>query len=209
MYFSADSDAFTQVTRSVSIVTGWTLEQSAEAVLSGELGTAADKLRQIPIRFNYKASPSLDDIENSLKSYEEVYGTYPEFVVVDNITNVRTDNDDGDPFSGLESLMDYLHDMARETEAHVTGLHHVTGPFNDSDKPVPLSGVKGQIARVPELVMTLHKRLGDDVNPDVLCVSTVKNRGGKADPSGYNFAELEFDGSRMRIADYTNEENWT
>jgi hypothetical protein len=201
MYFSADSDAFTQLSRSLSILTGWGMDETTGMVRSGELGDAKEEFADIPIRFNYSASPDLGQIETSLRSYEEVYGDYPALVIIDNITNVRTggENDD-DPFSGLEALMDYLHDMARSTGACVVGLHHVTGGYNDADRPIPLSGVKGQIARVPEMVLTLHKRV-NDFGPDLLCVSTVKNRAGRADPSGSQFVELEFTGSTMQIKD--------
>ncbi|WP_231951549.1 DnaB-like helicase C-terminal domain-containing protein [Nocardia terpenica] len=204
LYFSADSDAFTQATRSVSILTGWPLEKAAQAVRGDQLGDAASVFRGIPIRFNYEASPNLDNIENTIRAYEEVYGTFPELIVIDNVTNVRSGGDgDDDPFSGLESLMDYLHDMGRQTGACVIGLHHVTGSYNDADKAIPLSGVKGQITRVPEMVLTLHRRISDaDYGVDTLYVSTVKNRGGKSDPSGADAAELEFVGDSMQIRDF-------
>jgi len=201
LYFSADSDAFTQLSRSASILAGWSLEKSAAAVRDDDLGSVEEEFADIPIRFNYSASPSLDQIEMSMRSYEEVYGDYPALVVVDNITNVRAGTEDDDPFAGLESLMDYLHDMARQTSACVVGLHHVTGTYNDADKPIPLSGVKGQITRVPELVLTMH-RVAQEFGPDSLRVSTVKNRFGKADPSGLDFADLEFIGDSMTIRDY-------
>lgn len=201
LYFSADSDAFTQLSRSLSILTGWNMEKTTKMVRDGDLGEAADVFTDIPIRFNYAASPTPDQIELSMRAYAEVYGFHPALVVIDNITNVRTggDNDD-DPFSGLEALMDYLHGMARDTSACVIGLHHVTGPFNDADKPIPLSGVKGQISRVPEMVLTLHKE-SDEFGPDLLNVSTVKNRAGRADPSGSDFIQLEFLGDTMQIKD--------
>lgn len=202
LYFSADSDAFTQLSRSVSILSGVSLEKSTRAVREARLGDVADELDELPIRFNYKASPSLDVIEESLEAYNALYEDYPALIVVDNITNVRTDSGDGDdPFSGLEALMDYLHEMARETGSCVIGLHHVTGPHNDGDKPIPLSGIKGQIGRVPELILTLH-RVSEGFGPDALNVSTVKNRGGKSDASGYDFASLEFVGETMQIRDF-------
>ncbi|MBM7771946.1 hypothetical protein JOD54_002150 [Actinokineospora baliensis] len=203
MYFSADSDAFEQLKRCISIKTGWTQERSAAVILEDRLDEVRKHLTGLPIRMHYSASPTLDVIEGQLEAYEEVYGEYPDLIIVDNVTNVRLDrpNGDDDPFAGLESLMDYLHTMARETEACVVGLHHVTGPFNDSAKPIPLSGVKGQITRVPETVLTLFRKPGDDFNPDALCVSTVKNRGGKADPSGQTYVELDFDGATMNIRD--------
>jgi hypothetical protein len=202
LYFSADSDPFTQLTRSLSILSGWSLEKATRAVRAAELGSYGDELDDIPIRFNYKASPSLDVIEESLAAYDALYEDFPALIVVDNITNVRTDAGDGDdPFSGLEALMDYLHTMARETGSCVIGLHHVTGPHNDGDKPIPLSGIKGQIGRVPELILTLH-RVSDGFSSDSLNVSTVKNRGGKSDPSGQDFASLEFVGETMSISDF-------
>lgn len=203
LYFSADSDAFTQLTRMLSIFNGWTMERSAEVVRDEDLGDVAEAFNDLPIRFKYEASPNLDQIESSMMAYEEVYGDFPALVVVDNITNVRLDtgSDDDDPFSGLEGMMDYLHDMARQTGACVVGLHHVTGPHNDGAKPIPLSGIKGQIGRVPELVLTLH-RPQQEFGDAPLNVSTVKNRSGKADASGYDFVSLRFDGDRMQIRDF-------
>lgn len=203
LYFSADSDAFVQLTRAISIKTGWTMERAANAVREDKLVDIVDKLTGIPLRFNYSASPSIDDIERSMEAYEEVYGDYPALVVIDNITNVfgKSSNGEEDPFSGLESLMEYLNTMARNTEACVVGLHHVTGEYNDADKPIPLSGLKGQIGRVPAMVLTLHKRVGQIPGTDIMCVSTVKNRGGRADPTGSEFARLEFTGSTMKISD--------
>lgn len=202
LYFSADSDSFTQLSRMLSIELGWTLEKSASVVREGVIGDEAEAiLGDIPIRFIYNASPSLDQIEDSMLAYEQGYGDYPLLVVVDNITNVRSGGDnDGDPFAGLESLMDYLHTMARNTSACVIGLHHVTGTYNDADKPIPLSGVKGQITRVPELILTMH-RVVETFGVDSLRVSTVKNRGGKSDPSGQDFVCLDFVGDTMQIRD--------
>lgn len=202
LYFSADSDAFTQVSRSVSILTGWGLERSSALVRAGDLNGATEKLEGLPIRFKYEASPTLSQIESSMLAYEEVYGDYPALVVVDNVTNVQAGGaNDEDPFSGLEPLMDYLHTMARNTGACVVGLHHVTGIYNDGDKPIPLSGIKGQIGRVPELILTLHRH--DHYGKVSLRVSTVKNRSGKADPSGMSWVALDFDGDTMTIKDQT------
>ena len=138
-----------------------------------------------------------------MAAYEEVYGDYPALTIVDNITNVRSGGlNDEDPFAGLEVTLEYLHDMARQTGSCVVVLHHVTGPFNDSDKPIPLSGVKGQIGRVPELILTMH-RVPSQYGTDVLNVSIVKNRGGVQDPSGRDFVSLDFDGAMMQIKDQT------
>lgn len=199
LYFSADSDAFTQASRIEAILTGCSLSQASVNVRAQQLSPLAD---EIPILFKYDASPSLQMLEDPLEAFAQKYGDYPSVVVIDNITNVRVDGgDDDDPFSGLEGLMDYLHDMARKTSALVIGLHHVTGPYNNGDKPIPLSGIKGQIGRVPEMVLTLH-RVSPEFGPEKLCVSTVKNRAGRADPTGFDCVELEFVGDSMTIRDF-------
>lgn len=204
-YQSCDSNPFTQLTRSISVLTGRTLEESDKLVRGPGLRSVEPALGGIPIRFNFDPSPGFSELESTLASYEEVYGEFPSMIVIDNITNMRSGSEanNDDPFGGLEASCDYFHDLARTTQACVIGLHHVTGAYNDADKPIPLSGVKGQIGRVPEMILTLHKRLGDDFgNPDTLCVSAVKNRGAKADASGQDYAELKFIGEKMQIRDY-------
>lgn len=201
LYFSADSDAFTQLSRMVSIQTEWPLAKSQRVVRDGDIEEVAGDL-DLPIRFSYHSQPTTKQIALIMEAYAEVYESYPELVVVDNITNVRCGGaNEDDPFAGLEVLLEFLHTLARETGACVIGLHHVTGPYNNADQPIPLSGVKGQIARIPEMVLTLHRDDSFGAIPS-LRVSTVKNRNGKADPSGKDYAELEFSGDNMQIKDF-------
>lgn len=202
LYMSADSDAFTQVSRSFSIHTGLTMDETekyarGEPVLPSTLEKAKD-LNSIPIRFNFLAAPKLSNIERSMEAFDELYGEYPALTVVDNITNVRNGTEDNaeNPFGGLEVFLDYANEMARETQSCVIGLHHVNGPYNDQNKPIPMSGVKGQIGRVPQMVLTLFRS-----GPGSVGVSPVKLRGAKFDPSGEYYTELDFDGSTMTFKD--------
>jgi DnaB-like helicase C terminal domain len=202
LYMSADSDAYTQVSRAFSINTGLMMDETekyarGEPVLPSTLERARE-LNQIPIRFNFLASPSLANIEKSMSAFDELYGEYPALTVVDNITNVRNGTEDNaeNPFGGLEMFLDYANEMARETQSCVIGLHHVNGPYNDQNRPIPMSGVKGQIGRVPQMILTLFKS-----GPGSVGVSPVKNRGAKFDPSGEWYAELDFDGATMTFRD--------
>jgi len=200
LYISADSDAFTQITRMASILTGWPMSKSKEAVLTEDMGESVDLLEQTPIRFVYDASPTLDTIEDNLQAYLQTYGTYPSVLVVDNITNIVLDGSE-EAQAGLEGLMDYLHALARNTGACVIGLHHVKGDYNDGNKPIPLGGIKEQIGRVPELILTLY-RIPNEFGPDTLFVCAVKARAGVSDSTGVDAAELEFDGATMSIRDF-------
>jgi len=202
MIFSADSDAFTQMTRAISMITGLPLAKTTEMVLEDTIpAEIVEQLTSVPLRIDYESSPSSDDIEEILEAYWELFGEYPTLIVIDNITNVEgVGGEDTDYSAGLEGLMDYLHGMARETAACVIGLHHVKGEYNNGDKPIPLNGIKGQIGRVPEMILTLHKRPMDD-QTSILCISKVKVRGGQPDPTGMTWAELEFIGNKMSFKD--------
>jgi hypothetical protein len=173
------------------------MEESTRAVMNNSIDEYIPLMNEKPVRFNYRASPTLKDVENSLKSYFELHHQYPHQIILDNITNIQSGGDNAEnPFAGLEGLMDWAMDMARTTQANVVGLHHVTGPNNDGNAPIPMSGVKGQITRVPSMVLTLFKP-----DSDTLGVSAVKNRTGKADPSGQNYVELGWNGDHMSITD--------
>lgn len=208
LYFSADSDAFIQLSRALSVLGGLNMRESGDLVLNDNIGRIQDIIGDSPVRFSYNPSPTLTHIERQLQAYEELYGDYPELVVIDNALDVVMEGSDEDQSQSLDALMAWLHDMARTTEACVIVLHHVTGPYNDANQPIPLSGVKGQIGRVPELILTLHKEVGEYGYEDLLKVSTVKNRGQKADPSGQDFAELTFDGYHMQIKDPEVSDPW-
>ena len=201
LYFSADSDAYVQLSRSLSILGGLDMRESSELALTGPDERIASIVGDVPVRFDYNPSPTLSSITTQVHAYEELYGDYPELIVVDNALDVVMDGSDEDQAQSLDALMAWLHELARTTEACVVVLHHVTGPYNDANQPIPLSGVKGQIGRVPELILTLHKSLGGYGESDEIRVSTVKNRGNKADPSGTTFIPLRFDGFRMSIQD--------
>lgn len=204
LMYSADSDAFTQLSRSIANLSDMKVSTAAEMILEGRItDDIKEDLRRIPLLIDYDSSPTPFDIEEILLAYYELCNEFPKLVVVDNITNVVTESRDGsDPFSGLEALMDYLHDMARVTSACVLGLHHVKGEHASGMKPIPIDGVKGQIHRVPEVVLTMFKKPLED-GRWILCVSPVKNRGGKADPTGETYVELEFIGETMKVIDMT------
>lgn len=202
LYMSADSDAYTQVSRSFSIHTGLEMAETEKYARGADVRPRtlemAQDLKALPIRFNFLAAPTLGNIERSMEAFDELYGEYPALTVVDNITNVRNGTEDNaeNPFGGLEVFLDYANEMARETQSCVIGLHHVNGPYNDQNRPIPMSGVKGQIGRVPQMILTLFKS-----GPGTVGVSPVKNRGAKFDASGEWYTELDFDGSTMTFSD--------
>lgn len=200
LYFSADAEEVDQTIRMICIAYGVTRDEAEHAILFDGLGKFSGRLAEMSFRMDYNSGPTIDDIDRKLKAFEEVYGEWPEMVVVDNLTNVQFEREEAgdDPFKGLEPLLEYLDRLAKSTGSHVTSLSHVGGEYNDGNKPIPMSGVKGQITRIPKMVLSA-RRVEDEGQPDLLLVSPVKNRFGNPDPSGRNPAHLLFDGPRMSI----------
>lgn len=202
LYFSADSDSYTQEARMLSVATGRTMADS-ERIVRGDDRGYHQVFEPLPIRWSFDASPTTDVLDEEVSAFREVFGDCPDLIIVDNISNVRAEILEESATAGLDAVAEHLHTMARETGSCVLGLHHVTAAYNDGDKGIPLSGVKSQVTDKPELVLTLAKKPADEWSPvDTLMVAPVKNRAGKADPSGKTFARLAFDGERMQIGDF-------
>ncbi|MFF8629667.1 AAA family ATPase [Streptomyces werraensis] len=204
LYFSADSNAATQLTRATALLTGENVRDVKRKLLSDDFGDyLVDLSKRWWIRFDYNARPTLADIELNLRAYFEVFGMFPHLIVVDNITNVSGDNPAGDAESftfGLEAMCEYMSDMARVTGAHVLSLHHVTGEHSDGLSPIPLSGVKGKIGRVPNVIITLFKEI-DGMDGRIIHASPVKNREGFEDSSGQTYSSYAFNSTNMRLED--------
>lgn len=199
LYFSADSDSFTQHGRMIAIATGRTLKEAFQVIRDE---TPIPEIDRLPVQWSFDASPTIEAIEDEVAAYTEVYGMTPDLIVVDNISNVRAEVAEDSATGALDSVMEHLHVMSRRMGSCVVGLHHVTSTYNNGDKCIPLNGVKSQVTDKPELVFTLAKKPADEWNSmDTLMVAPVKNRAGKPDPSGNSAINLAFDGERMQIGD--------
>lgn len=201
LYFSADSSSATQVSRATAMLTGEDSKKVKNALTEGDFSEYEAALgKRWWTRFNFSARPTQKEIEIHLLCYLEIYGCTPHLLVVDNITNVDVGQvGDAESFTfSLEGLCEYLADMARETAAHVLGLHHVVGEYSDGLIPIPLSGVKGKVHRVPALILTIHKE-DDGMGGRILNVSPVKNREDFEDSSGKTFASLRLNRANLRL----------
>lgn len=201
-YVSADTDAATTYMRAASMLTGETtyeVERKIEARNTREIDIRMGMLKHL--RFSFESPIFLNDFEEDMHMYGHVYGRWPELVVVDNIRNME--GDDGDAANQDARSCDYLHDFAHKTGASVVGLHHVVGAYDDGTTPVPQSGLINKISKVPEMILTLYR--SEDVGTTghgALFVCPVKNRTGKADPSGNWSIPLRYEPARMSLNDW-------
>ncbi|WP_433224443.1 AAA family ATPase [Microtetraspora malaysiensis] len=196
LYFSADSDAAIQYERAAAMLTGRTVHEIAAMVESGDTRYVDSKLASLrKLRWCFESSPSIDDIQNHVWCWAYVYGEWPELIIVDNVGDVSPDTEEGGHIA-LESVMDYLVDLGRKTGAHVMGLHHLTGEYDDGASPPPLSALKGKISKKPSLSLNLFRQ-----GEGRLGVVVGKNRTGKPDAAGQYRLALNVDLARMQVTD--------
>lgn len=204
LYFSADQDAWTSITRLGGILTGQTINAVAAAI--AEDGPAAeyynDQLDESSLHFVFDSNPSLADIAAELDAYVDTWDEWPELIVIDNLVNIEASGEHQDDMF----IMSELHGLARRTGAHVCVLAHMKeGGIKDPKMPPPKKDLYNQTQRYPDLIFSiaLDSETGD------FRVAIVKTREGKADPQannsvvlGSDFTRCQFFGSPRRTSSW-------
>ena len=197
LFFSADTDVATVMLRATAHVSGHT-QQTVEKQMSFNPNAYSDNLEDIShIQWVFDSSPNLDDIEDEIKAYIELYGIAPQLIVVDNLMNVVAESDN--EWAGLRQIMMELHDMARTTEACVLVLHHVSEQteYGNMSDPPHRRAIHGKVSQLPALILTL----GYDPINNNLRVAAVKNRFGKHQADGKDAVPLFVNFASCQIRD--------
>jgi predicted ATP-dependent serine protease len=195
LYISADTDAYTTSLRAAAMVTGHKVDTVEEAFANGDgKEFYMEELSAIShVRFDFSPSPTLDEIDLSIRAYGEAYGEYPHMIIVDNAMNVVSMHHD--EWSGLREIAKAMHHIARETGAAVILLHHTSENEGKPDMPPSRKAIQGKIAQLPEMILTvaLLPWSGE------FKVAAVKNRFAKHSASGDSYITLWADASRMAL----------
>lgn len=195
LYFSADMDAHTAVTRLAALLTGFTVEEVSTALSGPGFGYFEDALQDSNIQFCFDSGPTLDDIADEIKAYVELWDAYPEVIVIDNAMNVEAEM--GEEHAGLRFVFKETHRMARETGAGIIVLHHTreeASPF----LPQQRASIQGKVAQLPERILTVAL----DTSQNKFLFAPVKNRGGKQDATGGTTFPLNAIPERATFAPY-------
>ena len=195
-YASMDSDAATVWHRSAAMATGYSMPDVERLSHEGGMEMLDAKVREATshIRWGFKSSMTMDDLVDELESYAYTYGSWPAVLAVDNISNL-TSGMDGE-FEDLQEVSFALNDIARDTGAAVIALHHVGAEFEQAGRAIPMSGIRGRISKTPQTILTLHR-----ANDQELKISVVKQRSGRADPSGTWGIHLRASFEHMQFVD--------
>ena len=186
LFFSADTDVATVMMRTAAHISGHnqTLVEENLTKNSKYYDDKFDKVKNI--QWVFDSSPSLDDIELEIKAYIELYGIPPELIIIDNLMNVVAESDN--EWAGLRAIMVDLHDMARQTEACVMVLHHVSeqSEYGSTTEPPARRSIHGKVSQLPAMILTL----GYEPVQNLLRVAAVKNRFGKHTADGKDYISL-------------------
>ena len=196
LYFSADTNAHTMAMRLLAMKAKIT-QQTAELMLKTEPTRAAEYLREFSgMYWSFEPSPTLKDLDEEVSAFETMWGRSPTLIVVDNLMDIAIDGHE--EFAGMRQVMKELKYLARDTNAAVLVLHH-TQEGAAGYPCQPRSALQGKVAQIPAMVLTVGQMVqGADT---YLCVASVKNRYGKADPTGSTYLSLSFDPASMYLED--------
>lgn len=193
LYVSADTNAHTMAMRLYSMITGLSQSES-ETVISQNPDVAKEALAKAShIYWSFDSNPGIGDIEEEVDAMEEVLGEPPTLIVVDNLMDISMDG--GEEFGGMRNALKEFKYLARDTNACILVLHHTKEGYNGNPCQ-PRAAVQGMVNQLPALILTL----GQSDN-GTLGVAAVKNRYGKADPSGNSPVWLSFNPEYMYLAD--------
>jgi hypothetical protein len=147
---------------------------------------ASQKLSDMDwVRWSFDPSPSLEDIEEELLAFEELWGEYPHLVIVDILMKVDYYEDGG---GSLESIVKYLDKLARETGSCIIIAHHTS----ENEPGSPTQSKKSLLQKVDKFAVLVLTTAYDG---NTFYLAPVKNRNGFADATGHNSIQFLIDPS--------------
>lgn len=178
IYFSADSAELGQASRALAMVMQNLSAKEAEYLLEREDAWALEGLTRINSLFwSFEDDLTYENIDEEVMAFTELWGTVPDFIIVDNLTDVEGQAEDE---GGMQRrAMKALTQLARRTDSAVIVLHHTSeDPRYKEDPCPPRSAIMFKVTAKPALVITTADHGGK--RP----LAVVKYRYGDSDKTG-------------------------
>jgi len=178
IYFSADSAELGQASRSLAMWMSGVSAVEAERLLEAEDPWAVGAMEQMNNLFwSFEDDLTYDSIDDEIQAFWELWGKAPDFVIVDNLTDVEGQSED--EWGTQRRAMKALVQMARATDSATVVLHHTTEDDRIKELPCPpRKAIVGKVSQKPALILTTSDH---GVRRPV---AVVKDRFGKSDKSG-------------------------
>lgn len=195
IYLSADSAELGQAARALAMKVMNLSVSDAEILLDRGDEWAIEQMASLNnLSWSFEDDLSYDNIAEEVEAFVELWGTTPDFIVVDNLTDVEGQAED--EWATLRRALKALVQLARSTDAAVVVLHHTSEePKFNGDPCPPRAAIQGKCAQKPAVILTTSDR---GHHRPVACV---KNRFGKADKSGNTALWLSMDEQTMHFRD--------
>lgn len=193
LYFCADSAELGMASRGLAMSVYNLTHDQAEELLKSEDSWAIEQMEKLNnLSWSFEDDLSYENINEEVEAFAELWGTFPDFIVVDNLTDVEGQAED--EWATQRRALKALVQLARRTDAAVIVLHHTSqDPRIHEDPCPPKHAILGKCDQKPALILTLADR-GHN-RP----VAAVKNRFGKPDKSGRTAIWLRFDEQTMHF----------
>jgi hypothetical protein len=213
LYFSADSDAATQLSRLAASILQEEHRSIRKALDGPGQGYYRSALEETKVQFAFDSQPDAYDIENEISAWVELYDEYPEIIVIDNLRNIFV-GESSNEHGGYKMIQQKLIDIARETGACVITMHHMKeGGGRKATDPSPRSAVDGMVNQLPNQIISVA-RDGDEFRG---CVVKDREAPDHAEAEPEHWFRLRVDAPRatfyhkqsMQEAVRFIEENWT
>lgn len=178
IYFSADSAELGQASRALAMTLMNVTVSEAEQMLEASNPWALEQLAQLNNLFwSFEDDLSYENIDEEIEAFQELWGVPPDFIIVDNLTDVEGQAEDE---GGMQRrAMKALTQLARKTDSAVLVLHHTSEDPRYKEEPCPpRSAIMFKVSAKPSLVITTS----DYGSRRPLAV--VKYRYGDSDKSG-------------------------
>lgn len=178
IYFSADSAELGQASRALAMHQMNLSVREAERLLEIEDDWAIGKMAALNnLCWSFEDDLSYENIDDEVKAFIELWGTTPDFIIVDNLTDVEGQADDEG--ATQRRAMKALVQLARVTDAAVIVLHHTSEDDRYKEDPCPpRKAIMFKVSAKPALILTISDK--GKQRP----VASVKDRYGKSDKSG-------------------------
>lgn len=200
IYWSADTDQHDVSIRSLSMLTLYTGKQIEESY------TASDKAREVydqamkgvSVEWVFDTAIPADRVAERMEAFAEMRGEYPHLVVLDNLSNA-VQHEEQSRQEQSEFIME-MKRLGQFSKAHFAILAHAKGMYENGTTPIPQGGVLNNLAKVPEVMVTMHRA---DQHGAKLGINITKNRAGRPDPAAIHPVVLDVDYSRASVMGFS------
>lgn len=193
LYFSADSDAASQLSRLAAMNSGVDSHYARTHLDTAEGVKALEGSR---IQFCFDDNPDLPSMQDEVDAWVEKYNSFPDIIVVDNLRNVWAGEGSGSEHAAYKATQQMMIKIARYTGACVITLHHMVLPSaadkNADDKmryPRAQYDIDGKVSQYPDFILSVAKD-GNEFR-----YAVVKDRYSQFDSSGKTYHEAVVDGA--------------